>query len=163
MLAALKNYLSAEFYRDNSIKRGGQIDFVPLDLESGEERYLGEPVETLSAETIFDARWALTLLEEAMRRLREEYTALGKTNIIETLKPFLDPTNSKQLPSYEEAAAKLQVGLGAVKTLIHRLRKRYSEILREEVGRTVSDPEGVDDEIRALCEAIIITEGRLNL
>jgi len=77
------------------------------------------------------------------------------------LLPFLDPTNSKKLPSYEEVADQLQVSLGGVKTLIHRLRKRYSEVLREEVARTVTDPRAVDDEIHALCEALIASEGRL--
>jgi RNA polymerase sigma factor (sigma-70 family) len=132
LLAALKNYLSDQFDRDKSIKRGGEIEFVALDFEGGEERYGGEPVDTLSAEKVFDARWALTLLTHAIERLRQEYASQGKTAIIDTLRPFLDPTNCKRLPSYEEVADQLQVSLGGVKTLIHRLRKRHSEILREE-------------------------------
>jgi RNA polymerase sigma factor (sigma-70 family) len=161
LLAALKNYLSDAFDREKSIRRGGQIEFVTLDFETGEERYLGEPMESLTAEKIFDARWAMTLLNHAIERLHTEYAAEGKTTIIETLQPFLDPTNSQRLPSYEEAAAKLRVSLGSVRTLIHRLRKRYSELLREEVARTVTDPETVDEEIHALCEALIASEGHL--
>ena len=163
LLASLKNYLSDAFDRDHSIKRGGQIEFVALDLEEGEERYREDPVDFLTAERIFDARWAMTLLSHAIERLRQEYSSQGKGTFIEALQPFLDPTNSKRLPTYEEAAERLEVSLGGVKTLIHRLRKRYSELLREEVARTVTDPRAIDDEIHALCEALIASEGRLGV
>jgi len=161
LLASLKNYLSDAFDRDNSAKRGGQIEFVALDFQDGEERYHDEQADDLSPEKVFDARWALILLSHAMGRLRTEYVSQDKTAIIDALQPFLDPTNSKRLPSYEDVADKLQVSLGGVKTLIHRLRKRYSEILREEVARTVTDPRAIDDEIHSLCEALIASEGRL--
>ena len=87
--------------------------------------------------------------------------AAGKTSTFEALKVFLDPNNSIAPPSYDEVANRLQVTTGAVKTLIHRLRKRYTALLREEVGRTVSDPAEIDEEIHALCEALIASEGRL--
>ena len=74
----------------------------------------------------------------------------------------LDPVNSKDAPSYEEVASRLGVSTGAVKTLIHRLRKRYTSLVRGEVGRTVSDPAEIDEEIHALCEALIASEGRLS-
>jgi hypothetical protein len=109
----------------------------------------------------FDARWALTLLAEALNRLRQESATEGKTSTFEALKVFLDPVNSRAPPSYEEVANRLQVSTGAVKTLIHRLRKRYTALLREEVARTVSDPAQIDEEIHALCEALIASEGRL--
>jgi RNA polymerase sigma-70 factor (ECF subfamily) len=161
LLASLKHYLSDQFDRDKSIKRGGEIEFVPVDLESGEDRYSGEPVDLLGAEKIFDARWALTLFNHALERLRQEYASRDKIAILDTLQPFLDPTNSQRLPSYEEMAAQLQLSLSGKKNLIHRLRKRHKQILREEVARTVTDPRAVDDEIRALCEALIAAEGRL--
>jgi RNA polymerase sigma-70 factor (ECF subfamily) len=103
----------------------------------------------------------MTLLAEALNRLRQEYATEGKTSTFEALKVFLDPVNSTDSPSYEEVANRLQVGTGAVKTLIHRLRKRYTALLRDEVGRTVSDPAEIDEEIHALCEALIASEGRL--
>jgi DNA-directed RNA polymerase specialized sigma24 family protein len=161
LLRSLKNYLSDAFDREKSIKRGGQIEFVALDFENGEERYREDATDSLTAEKVFDARWAMTLLDHAIRRLRKEYASQGKTAIIDMLQPFLDPTDSKRSPSYEEVAEKLQVNLAGVKTLIHRLRKRYSEILREEVARTVTSPDAVDEEIHALCEALIASEGRL--
>jgi DNA-directed RNA polymerase specialized sigma24 family protein len=161
LLVSLQNYLVSAFERANRIKRGGQIEFVALDLEAGEERYLGEPAGTLTAESVFDARWAMTLLAHARKRLRDEYVSQGKQAIVDTLRPFLDPVNSQRLPSYEEIVTELQVSLAGARTLVHRFKKRYSEILREEVARTVSGPEEVDEEIHALCEALIVSEGRL--
>ena len=96
-----------------------------------------------------------------MGRLRKEYAAQGKASIFETLKPFIDPINSKAALSYEQVANALQVGAGSVKKLIFRLRKQYASVLREEVGRTVSGPGEVDEEIHSLCQALIATEGRL--
>ena len=90
-----------------------------------------------------------------------ERKSLRQTAIMDALRPFLDPINCKRLPSYEEVAVKLQVSLAGVKTLIHRVRKRYNELLREEVARTVTDPQAVDDEIHALCEALIASQDRL--
>src|SRR5215469_3223131 len=103
----------------------------------------------------------MTLLTEVLNRLCQEYATEGKTLTFEALNVFLDPVNSRTPTSYEEVANQLQVSTGAVKTLIHRLRKRYTALLREEVGRTVSDPAEVDQEIHALCEALITSEGRL--
>lgn len=161
LLASLKNFLCDAYDRENSLKRGGQIEFVRLDFEGGEERYSEEAAITLTAETLFDARWALNLLEYAIERLRNEYALLGKTVTLNVLYPFLDPVNCKRLPSYDEVAEKLQVSLAGVKALIHRLRKRFNQLLREEVIRTVTDPRAVDEEIHALCEALIAWHGRL--
>ena len=134
---------------------------MQLDAESAEERYRLEPVEFLTPEKMFDARWAMTVLGEALKRLRQEYASTGKTSTFEALKAFLDPNNIIAPPSYDEVANQLQVTTGGVKTLIHRLRKRYTTLLREEVGRTGSDSAEIDEEIHALCEALIASEGRL--
>jgi RNA polymerase sigma factor (sigma-70 family) len=161
LLASFQNHLSDQGDRVRRLKRGGDKEFVHLDAEDAEERYRLEPVELLTPEKMFDARWAMTLLAEALNRLRQEYATEGKTSTFEALKVFLDPVNSRALPSYEEVANGLQASTGGVKTLIHRLRKRYTALLREEVGRTVSDPAEIDEEIHALCEALIASEGRL--
>ena len=161
LLGSLKNYLSNEYQRENAIKRGGKIEFVSVDFSDGEDRYSREPADALTPEKIFDANWALTLLGRAMERLKEEYSAQGKGNIFETLRPFLDLSGAAQALSYEVVAEKLKVSGGGVKTLIHRFRKRYSELLREAVAQTVTDPGEIDDEIRSLCEALIASEGRL--
>jgi hypothetical protein len=104
----------------------------------------------------------MTVLGEAMKRLRRQYAAEEKTSTLEILEPFLDPINNRELPSYDQVAIELHVSLSAVKTLIHRLRKQYTGLLRDEVGRTVSDPGEIDDEIHALCGALVASEGRLN-
>jgi DNA-directed RNA polymerase specialized sigma24 family protein len=161
LLASLQNFLSTEADRARRLKRGGAINFVPWDAASAEARYGLEQLDGLTAETVFDARWAMTLLEGAMGRLGAEYAAQGKAATLEALKPFLDPLNGTGSRSYEQAAAQLRVSVSAVKTLIHRARQRYHALLREAVARTVGDPAEVDEEIHALCEALIATEGRL--
>jgi RNA polymerase sigma factor (sigma-70 family) len=161
LFASLQNYLSDELDRARCLKRGGNEEFVYLDAEDAEERYRLEPVEFLTAEKIFDARWAMTVLGEALKQLRQEYATAGKTATFEALKVFLDPNNSSAPPSYEEVANRLELSIGGVKTLIHRLRKRYTALLREEVGHTVSDPAEIDEEIHSLCDALVASEGRL--
>jgi RNA polymerase sigma factor (sigma-70 family) len=161
LLASLKNYLSDEFDRKMSIKRGGQVEFVALDFVAGERRYRDDPVDFLTAEKVFDARWAMTLLNWTIEQLRKEYAAHGKTDIIDVLRPFLDP-NCKSLPSYEKASNALNVSPGRVKSLVHRLRRRCNELLRQEVARTVTDKQAINEEIHALCEALIASEGRLS-
>ena len=160
MLASFQNHISDAADRVRRLKRGGDKEFVQLDAEDAEKRYRLEPIESLTAEKIFDARWAITVLGEALKKLRHEYASTGKTSTFEALKVFLDP-NSIAPPSYDEVANRLKVSTGGVKTLIYRLRKRYTALLREEVGRTVSDPAEIDEEIHALCDALVASEGRL--
>jgi RNA polymerase sigma factor (sigma-70 family) len=160
LLASFQNYLVSESDRARSLKRGGAQEFVFLDAENAESRYRLEPFENLTPEKIFDARWALTILTETMKRLEEEYSIQNKTYTFETLKGYVGTDAVSNSQSYDEAAQKLGVSLGAVKTLIHRLRKRYSVLLREAISSTVSDQSEVDAEIHALCDAIIAAEGR---
>jgi RNA polymerase sigma factor (sigma-70 family) len=159
LLASFQNYLASEASRARTLKRGGAKEFVFLDAESAESRYRLEPFENLTPEKIFDARWALAVLAEAMTRLAEEYALQNKTDTFETLKDYLGTGAISVSQSYGEAAEKLGTSLGAVKTLIHRMRKRYSILLREAISSTVSDPSEIDEEIRALCDAIIAAEG----
>ena len=161
LVASLQNFLSDEADRARCLKRGGKIEFVPLDMGFAEDRYRLAPLDFLTADKVFDARWAMTLMDEAMGRLRQEYADQGKTSVFETLKPFIDPINSKAALSYEQVADTLWIRAGSVKKLIFRLRKQYASVLREEVARTVSDSGEVDQEIHSLCEALIVTEGRL--
>jgi|HubBroStandDraft_6_1064221.scaffolds.fasta_scaffold119774_1 RNA polymerase sigma-70 factor (ECF subfamily) len=161
LLGSLKNYLSNVYQHENAIKRGGKVDFISVDFSDGEDRYSREPADSLTPEKIFDANWAVTLLAEAVERLKEEYSTEEKGIIFETLRPYLDLSGAVQMPSYEVASEKLNVTRAGVKSLIHRFRKRYSEILREAVAQTVTDPTEIDDEIRSLCEALIASEGRL--
>ena len=117
LLASFQNHLSDAGDRARRLKRGGDKEFVQLDAEDAEERYRLEPVEFLTAEKIFDARWAMTVLGEALKQLSQEYATAGKTSTFEALKVFLDPTNAKTPPSYDEVANRIQVTTGAVKHL----------------------------------------------
>jgi DNA-directed RNA polymerase specialized sigma24 family protein len=161
LLACFQNYVSVEAQRAHRLKRGGDCRFVYLDLESAENRYRLEPKDYLTAETIFEARWALTLLTHAMMVLRLEYLTKGKESDFDILNAFIGIGESRPRTSYEEAAKTLGIGIGTVKTLIYRLRKQYLAVVREEVARTVSNPAEIEEEIRALCDALIAAEGRL--
>jgi RNA polymerase sigma factor (sigma-70 family) len=161
LLACFQNYLSAEAHRAQRLKRGGQCQFVSLDLETAENRYRYEPADYLTPEKIFEARWALTLLDQALKVLRQEYVSRGKELVFDTLKGFVGIGESSPEASYEKAAKALGIGVGTVKTFIHRLRTRYLVVVREEVARTVSDPAEIEGEIHELCEALISAEGRL--
>jgi RNA polymerase sigma-70 factor (ECF subfamily) len=161
LMACFQNYLSVETHRAHRLKRGGQCQFISLDLDTAESRYGCEPADYLTAEKIFEARWALTLLDHAMTVLREEYVGRGKESVFNTLKGYVGIGENLSETSYEETAEALGIGVGTVKTLIHRLRKRYFAVVREEVARTVSDPAEIEGEVRALCDALIAAEGRL--
>src|SRR6516164_11226595 len=100
LLASLQNYLSDQADSARCLKRGGNIEFVPLDMRFAEDRYRLAPLDFLTADKVFDARWAMILMDEAMDRLRKEYGGQGKTSLFETLKPFIDPINSKAPLSY---------------------------------------------------------------
>jgi DNA-directed RNA polymerase specialized sigma24 family protein len=159
LLASLQKYLSDEADRARCLKRGGGAVFVPVNFGGAEDRYLLEAVDELTPQKIFDARWAMALIDGVLNRLKREYDSQGKATTFQALRAFLDPINTKSLPSYEEVAVQLQVSVGALKTLIHRLRKRYTALIREEISRTVSDAGDVDAEIHQLCEALIAAEG----
>jgi RNA polymerase sigma factor (sigma-70 family) len=161
LLTSFKNFASDEAARARCQKRGGDREFVFLDSEDAESRYQLEPADTLTPEKIFDARWAMTLLAHAVERLGQEYAARGERSRFEVLKVFVGAEEGKSPPSYEQIAESLRVSEGAAKTLIHRFRKQYTVILRQEIGRTVSEPAAIDQEIHALCDALILTEGRL--
>jgi DNA-directed RNA polymerase specialized sigma24 family protein len=160
LLASFQNYLSVEARAAHCLKRGGQQRFVHIDAESAENRYRLEPADCLSPERIFDARWAMALLDHSMVQQAEECRSKGKESQFEALKDFVGIGNETVEGSYDEAAKMLSMGVGTVKTLIHRLRKRYIEIVRQEVARTVSDPAEINSEIHALAHALIAAEGR---
>jgi RNA polymerase sigma-70 factor (ECF subfamily) len=144
----LKHFLSDERKKAQAEKRGGGRPLISLDARLADERYGLEPVTELTAEKIFDRRWALTVLEQTVARLREEYVAAGRTDLFDELKHF--PPGSKGESAYAEAAERLGLTLSTVKSAIHRMRTRHRELLREEIAHTVSTPAEVDDELRYL-------------
>jgi RNA polymerase sigma factor (sigma-70 family) len=152
LLTSLKHFLSNEWDRGHAQKRGGGRTPVSIDFVAAEGRYNLEPSHELTAEKIFDRRWALTLLDQVLARLREESVQGGKSQIFELLKVFLTGENAPV--SIRELADKLAMTEGALKVAVHRLRRRYRELLRTEIGETVADPDEIEQEIRDLFAAI---------
>jgi RNA polymerase sigma factor (sigma-70 family) len=152
LLVCLKHFLANEWDKAGAQKRGAHPILIPIDVRSGETSYGLEPAESVTAEKMFERRWALTLLEQVLARLRAEYTGDGKTRTFEQLKSTL--TGERRSVPYAEISARLGISEGAVKVAVHRLRQRYRELLREEIAHTVSGPEQVEDEIRALFAAL---------
>ena len=148
LLLALKRYLAKERDKSRARKRGGGERPIALDGLSAEQRYALEPAEQFSADKLFERRWALTLLEQVLSRLREELAAAGRLGAFEQLKEFL-LAGGRGTP-YKELAARLGTSEGAVKVGVHRLRQRYRELLEEEIANTVASPEEVEEERRYL-------------
>jgi RNA polymerase sigma-70 factor (ECF subfamily) len=151
LLASLKHFLANEWDRSRRLKRGGGVPPISLDWQDADTRWQIEPADHLSPDKIYDRAWAVTLLERVITRLREENSDDGKAALFEQLKPFLMVGRS-QIPC-AQAAAGLAMSEGAVRVAIHRLRRRYRELLREEIGQTLSDPAQVEEELRALFSA----------
>ena len=148
LLLALKRFLAKERDKSRACKRGGGQRPIALDGLSAEQRYALEPAEQFSADRLFERRWALTLLEKVLSRLREELAAAGRLGAFEQLKEFL-LADGRGTP-YKELAAQLGTSEGAVKVGVHRLRQRYRELLEEEIANTVASPEEVEEERRYL-------------
>ena len=148
LIVALKRFLANEWDRARAQKRGGGQHPLSLDTELAEQRYRIEPVEGATAERVFERRWALTLLDRTMTRLREEFGSAGKGEEFDGLKVCL--TAERGEISYAEIAKALGINEGAARVAVHRLRKRFREIFREEIAHTVSSPDEIEEEVRYL-------------
>ncbi len=151
LLAACRHFLSNEHDRATALKRGGGRQLLSLDFGDADRRYAAEPGHEQTPERLFERRWALTLLDRVVQRLREHYETAGQLPLFEALKGSLTGAAGD---SHAEAAAALGMTPGAVKVAAHRLRQRYRDLLRDEIAQTVEDPAAVDDEIRALFSAL---------
>ena len=152
LLGALKHFLADERDRTQAQKRGGDRKFFSLDFENAENQYVLEPTDQLSPEKLFERSWALTVLQRAMARLEAESASLHKQKVFKNLVVFLAPTE-KTTP-YREVAAGLNMTEAAVKVAVNRLRKRYRELLRDEIAQTVANEEQVGEELCELYAAI---------
>jgi RNA polymerase sigma-70 factor (ECF subfamily) len=152
LLGACKHYLSHERERARARKRGGGHSIVSLDLRGAEDRYTSEPAHNLTPEKLFDRRWAMALLDRVFGRLREEFAQKGKDELFDRLRLCL--LGEKEAVPYGKVARELGMSEGSVKVAAHRLRRRFREVLHEEIGRTVDDPADVADEIRELFAAL---------
>jgi RNA polymerase sigma-70 factor (ECF subfamily) len=151
LLAAVANFLTNEWDKRQTLKRGGQNQIISLD-DTAEELYRREPVESLTPEKLFERRWAFTLMNQVLARLKEEYIATDKAELFAQLEPGL--TNEGNPGLYADWAAALNMSEGAVRVALHRLRRRFGELLRSEIAHTVATPAEVDEEIRHLFAAI---------
>jgi RNA polymerase sigma-70 factor (ECF subfamily) len=152
LLASISHFLSNEWDRAHAEKRGGGCQTLALDFSASEESYLREPADELTPEALFERQWALALLDRVLAREREEYDHRGQARQFDTLRGFL--TEDQGRGAHAEAAAVLAMTEGATRTAVHRLRRRYAELVREEIAGTVADPGEVDGEIRFLLSAL---------
>jgi RNA polymerase sigma factor (sigma-70 family) len=152
LLTAFKHFLSKQRERGNAQKRGGGRPTVALDFHGAESRYRLEPADHTTPEMVFERRWALAILEQALTRLRQELANAGKESLFECLKGALEGEG----PQDSQARIGAQLGMSeqAVKVAVYRLRRRYRELLRAEIAQTVEAPEQVDDELRDLFAAV---------
>jgi RNA polymerase sigma factor (sigma-70 family) len=152
LLTSVKHFLANQRDRAHALKRGGGRTTVSIDLMEAEGWYAPAAVELTTPESIFERRWALCLLEQVMTRLRDEFAGMGKAMHFEKMSAFLsgDPEGAR----YEELAAELGTSAGALRVAVHRMRRKYRNILRDEIAETVSGPDEIDAEIRFLLSTL---------
>lgn len=150
LLASLKNFLAHERERAQALKRGAGVPTLSLDTEEAERRFGLEPVERLTPEQIFERRWGLTIMERAMARLAA--ASASRPAQFDRFKGYL--TGAEPAAAYRQVAADLGLSEGAVKTAVHRMRKDYGRLLREEIAATIAEPGELDDELRHLLTVI---------
>lgn len=146
LLAYLKNFLSEQRRRAGAQKRGGGCVHVPLDATAGEDGYLLEPVDELTPDQVFERRWAQTVLQTALNRLRGEYLARGQASLFDRLQDY--QPREPGGPSYAQLGDELGLTEAALKSAVQRMRQRHRELLREEVAHTVTRPEEIEEELR---------------
>lgn len=151
LLAAVKHFLANEYDRAHAQKRGAQERVISLDALAADSRWRLEPAHDLTPEKLFERRWALAVVEQVLARLQAELAVAGKGALYEALKGFLVGGETE---SHAEAGARLGMSAGAVKVAVHRLRRRWRELLREEIAQTVADPAEIDEEIRYLLDCL---------
>ncbi len=152
LLTAIKNFAANAYAKDTAAKRGGGVRLLPLDFQDAEGRFTLDPASAESPERTFDRLWALTLLDRSMSRLEEESLRRNKQEHFAALKPHL--TGEEPQLSYAETAVALGTTEGAVKVAVHRLRRRFRDIVRGEISQTVASPDEIEDELRHLWSAV---------
>jgi RNA polymerase sigma-70 factor (ECF subfamily) len=146
LLGAFKHFLADEHDRALTQKRGGHLEFLPLDFALTESRYGGEPATHSTPDRAFDRAWALAVIDRTLSRLREEFDLSGRVALFDGLKGFL--TGDKSFSSYEAAAAQLQITEGAAKMTVTRMRQRFRALIRQELSQTVLTSAELDAELR---------------
>jgi RNA polymerase sigma factor (sigma-70 family) len=152
LLTALNRFLANQYARNQTFKRGGGKQIISLDQGQAEELYLNEPAIDETPERIFERRWALAVLEQALARLRLETHQTDRSRQLELLNPFLSREANEG--EYATVGAQLGISPGAVGVAVYRLRQRYRELVRAEIANTLMDPSGVDEEMHHLFAAL---------
>jgi len=152
LLACLNHFLANEWRQSHRLKRGGNRVLLSLDTTDAEARYGMEPTNEMTPEKVFEYQWAVTLLDQALTRLRIEYEHKGKQALFDRLKGFL--VGDKTTPHYADLAYQLSLSEAALKMSVHRLRQQYRQILLEEIAQTVASPAEVDEELNHLFIAL---------
>ena len=152
LLTSLKHFLVSEHRRAVTLKRGKGQRPVRLDELSGTERSDMEPADPLSADRIYERRWAVTLMEQVLRRLKNEYDTAGNTELFDSLKQLL--ADDGEAPSRAQIALRLGMTENAVRQAFHRFRHRYQVLLREEIAHTVAIASDIEDELRHLISVL---------
>jgi RNA polymerase sigma factor (sigma-70 family) len=153
LLANMKNFLANEWDRAHAQKRGGAQVVLPLDYDTAETSYRSEPASTLTPEMIFDQRCAMALMDRALEQLEKENCAGDRSRQFDLLKKFL--VNQPADGDYAALASQLHMHAASVAVSVHRLRRRFRELMRAEVAQTVAIHSDVDDELRHLCAALM--------
>ena len=148
LLTSCRNFLANEHDRVTAVKRGGGVPSLSLDLENAEGRYASEPSHDLTAEKLFERRWALEMIARSIQQLRDEYGASGRAALFEALKPGLVGADAARPAT--SAAASLGMTEAALRKAAQRLRQRFGRILRDRIAETLHDPNDLEDEVRAL-------------
>ena len=151
LLTALNHFLINEWVKTGRDKRGGAFEFVPLHTDEADNLYTAEPADTRTPETVYEQRWAAAVMKQAFDKLAAEYGG-DRARLFEALKPFI--WGDKAGASYAEIGIALGLNEGAVRVAVHRLRRSYRDLLRQEIAQTVTSPEEVDDELRYLIEIV---------
>jgi RNA polymerase sigma-70 factor (ECF subfamily) len=152
LLASLKHFLANETAKRMTQKRGGNVTLIPLAFEEAEGRYRVEPAEPATPQTLYERRWALTVIESVLAELRKEWRDAGRAEEFEALKTCLLGEIAEG--GYARIAERLGMTEGAVRVAAHRLRRKFQKRLRADIAETVSDPADIDDEIRYLIRAL---------
>jgi RNA polymerase sigma-70 factor (ECF subfamily) len=152
LLTAVKHFLANEWDRANALKRGGGQIPIFIDSAKGELSYGPTAVNPTTPEVLFERRWALSLLEHVMARLRAAYVASGKAEQFAKLSPLLN--RNPEDARYDAIAKEMGISAGALRMSVLRMRRKYRELLRAEIAETVSKPEEIDDEIRFLMSVL---------
>jgi RNA polymerase sigma-70 factor (ECF subfamily) len=152
LLVALNHFLTNEWHRSQARKRGGDVATISWDGIAAEENYCAEPYLSRGPERLFEQRWAIAVVDQALRRLQQEFASSGRAHLFEALKGTL--TDRQPTEPYAILAERFGLTEPAVKMTVMRLRRRFGEMLREEVAQTVANDAEVDDELRHLLRVL---------